>query len=42
MTVPPLAATAARACAGTGVTEVYLLGQTGDADGTDGTQAGGL
>lgn len=30
VTVPPLAATAARACAGIGVTEVYLLGQAGE------------
>jgi acyl-CoA synthetase (AMP-forming)/AMP-acid ligase II len=37
VTVPPLAATAAGACAGTGITEVYLLGETGQADGTDGT-----
>ena len=37
VTVPPLAATAAGACAGTGITEVYLLGDTGQADGTDGT-----
>ena len=36
VTVPPLATTAARACAGTGVTEVYLLGETGEADGADG------
>ncbi len=34
--VPPLAATATRACAGTGVTEVYLLGEAGEADGADG------
>ena len=36
VTVPPLATTAARACAGTGVTEVYLLGETGEADTADG------
>ena len=36
VTIPPLPATAARACAGTGVTEVYLLGETGAADRADG------
>ncbi len=37
VTVPPLAATAVRASAGTGITEIYLLGETGEADGADGT-----
>ena len=32
VTVSPLAATAARACAGTGVTGIYLLGEAGEAD----------
>ena len=36
VTVPPLAAMAAGACAGTGVTGVYLLGKAGDADEADG------
>jgi len=36
VTVPPLAAMAARACTGTGVAEVYLLGEAGEADGADG------
>jgi acyl-CoA synthetase (AMP-forming)/AMP-acid ligase II len=34
VTVPPLAALAVGACAGTGVAEVYLLGEAGEADGT--------
>jgi acyl-CoA synthetase (AMP-forming)/AMP-acid ligase II len=34
VTVPPLAATAVGACAGTGVTGVYLLGEADGADGT--------
>jgi len=37
VTIAPLAAMAARACAGTGVTEVYLLGEAGEADGADAT-----
>ena len=34
VTIAPLADTAARACEGTAVTEVYLLGEVGEADGT--------
>jgi len=34
VTVAPLAAMAVRACEGTAVTEVYLLGETSEADGT--------
>jgi 4-coumarate--CoA ligase len=43
VTIPPLAATAVGACAGTAATEVYLLGEAGEpdapngADGADGT-----
>lgn len=37
VTTVPLAAMAVRACAGTGVTEVCLLGGAGEADGTDGS-----
>jgi acyl-CoA synthetase (AMP-forming)/AMP-acid ligase II len=36
VTVPPLAAMAVSACAGTGVTEVCLLGEAAPADGADG------
>ena len=34
VTIAPLSAMAVRACAGTAVTEVYLLGEAGEADGT--------
>jgi 4-coumarate--CoA ligase len=36
VTIPPLAATAVGACAGTAATEVCLLGEAGEADGTSG------
>ena len=35
VTIAPLVAMALRACAGTAVTEVYVLGEAGDADGPD-------
>jgi acyl-CoA synthetase (AMP-forming)/AMP-acid ligase II len=35
VTIPPLAATAVGACAGTAVTVVYLLGEPGEPDGAD-------
>jgi acyl-CoA synthetase (AMP-forming)/AMP-acid ligase II len=37
VTIAPLAAVAARACGGTAVAEVYLLGEAGKADGAEGT-----
>jgi acyl-CoA synthetase (AMP-forming)/AMP-acid ligase II len=36
VTVPPLAAMAVGACAGTGVTRIFLLGEAGETDGADG------
>src|ERR1700689_5298772 len=36
VTIPPLAAAAVGACAGTAATEVYLLGEAGEADGPSG------
>jgi 4-coumarate--CoA ligase len=35
VTIAPLVAVAVRACAGTAVADVYLLGEAGDADGSD-------